>query len=99
MEKQSDSYEDRDNLEPTPKPESDDQRQAIFDAIFEELTNGFGEACEKHEIDTAIIIARHPEYGHPIVFARGHQYDVSALIAGVLRGLKTEIINQLRTDE
>jgi hypothetical protein len=98
MREQSDSCEDQ-NLEHTLPNLTDEQRQAIFDALFEELTNGFGEACEKHDINTAIIIARHPDYNHPIVFARGHQYDVSALVAGVLRGLKAEIANQLRTDE
>jgi len=76
----------------------EEQRQAIFDERFESLTNGFGKACEEHKVPVAIAIAIHPEESHPIVFARGHQYDVASLLASILRGLKQELMSGLNAE-
>ena len=77
------------------EPQSAEQKQRIFDERFDALTNGFGKACEEHNVPVAIAIAIHPKEDHPIVFARGHQYDVASLLASVLRGLKQELISGL----
>lgn len=77
---------------------TNEQKQAIFDERFNELTNGFGEACEKHGIKTAIAIAIHPQEEQPIVFVRGHHYDVGVVLAAILRNIKEELISGLDTD-
>lgn len=79
---------------------SDDQpskadKQRIFAERFEDITNGFGEACEKHAVPVAIAIAIHPEEDHPIVFVRGHQYDIATLLASILKGMRQELISGL----
>lgn len=77
------------------KEQHPDERQRIFDERFQALTNGFGEACEQQNITTAFAIAIHPEEEHPLIFARGHRYDVAALIAGFLRQLKAQLDEEL----
>ncbi len=80
------------------QPLSDEQKQRIFDERFQALTDGFGKACAEHNIPIAIAIAVHPGEKHPIVFVRGHQYDVAAVLANVLRRLKQELLEDLITD-
>lgn len=74
---------------------SSEENQAIFDQRFNDLTNDFGRACEKNGVETAIAIAIHPEEQHPIIFVRGHKYDIATLLATILRNLKSEIISEL----
>ena len=82
---------------------SDDQTSVInqedkhrmFAERFESLTNGFGEACEKHSVPIAIAIAIHPQEELPIIFIRGHQYDVASLLASVLRSMRRDLMSEL----
>lgn len=76
-----------------------DEKQRIFDERFEALMNGFGEACEKQGVPIAIAIAIHPQEEHPMVFLRGHQYDVATLLASVLRGLRQELMSGLNVEQ
>ena len=66
--------------------------------LFNTLTNGFGEACVANNVHTAIAIAVHPSQKQPIVFVRGHKYDIATLLAMILRSLKNEINEELNTD-
>lgn len=68
-----------------------DPRQAIFDARFATLTDGFGQACEREGVTTAVAIAVHPDEPHPIIFIRGHQYDAASLLARVMRAIRNEL--------
>ncbi len=74
---------------------SADPRQDIFDARFATLTDGFGKACEQEKVDTAICIAIHPDQDEPIIFIRGHEYDVAALLASVSRHLNRKLLGPL----
>jgi len=76
----------------------EDRRQDIFDEQFQALMNGFGEACEKQNIEVAIAIAKHPDREEPIVFFRGHLVDAAALAANVLRQIKQQLFDNLRTE-
>ncbi len=73
-------------------------RQDSFDARFERLTDGFGQACEQDGVETAIAIAIHPEEKRPIVFMRGHQYDVAVLLADILREFSRRLIGPLNAN-
>ncbi len=75
-----------------------DHRQDIFDARFALITDGFGKACEQEGIEIAIAIAIHPKEKHPIVFIRGHQYDVATLTASVLRQITKDLLAPLNPD-
>lgn len=75
-----------------------DNRQGIFDDVFQTLMNGFGQTCEEQGIETAIAIAKHPEKDEPIVFYRGHIIDAAALAAGVLRQIKKQVFDKLNTE-
>ena len=77
---------------------SENRRQDIFDAQFQTLMDGFGEACETHHVETAIAIAKHPEKDEPIVFFRGHLIDAATLAASVLRQIKRQLDEQLNTN-
>lgn len=69
-----------------------DPRLDSFDARFAALTDGFGEACEREGVTTAIAIAIHPEEKNPIIFIRGHQYDVSVVLTDVQRYLVRKLL-------
>lgn len=72
-----------------------DSRQTIFDARFANLTDGFGQACEQEGVQTAIAIAIHPGEKHPIVFLRGHEYDVTVLLSAIQRQLTRSLLAPL----
>lgn len=72
--------------------------QATFEETFHSLTDEFGEKCQKERIDLAIVIAIHPQHEQPIILLRGHQYDVTALLAAVLKRLKQELLEDLNID-
>lgn len=78
-------------------PDGSDNKshQTIFDALFAEVMNGFGASCEQQAIPTAIAIAVHPEHKQPLIFIRGHHYDVAVLLAQLLRDLKGGIRQEL----
>lgn len=72
-----------------------DPRQAIFDERFATLTDGFGQACEQNNVKLAIAIAMHPDETQPMVFIKGHQFDVAALMARILKILKEDLYSAL----
>lgn len=77
-----------------------DPRQGIFDDQLNELMNEFVRACEAKGIHLALVLAMPPTTmkQKPIVFMRGHFYDVAAIMAEVLREIKSEIYATLTTD-
>lgn len=77
---------------------SNEEIQATFEAKFHLLTDGFGQACENEGVELAIAIAIHPEHDQPIILLRGHQYDVTSLLATVLKKFKQDLLNELNTD-
>jgi len=79
--------------------EIEDNRQDIFAATFERLMNGFGEACEKEGVEVAVALVRHPSFKEPIVFYRApHVMDAAALMAEIMRQIKTQIFSDLDTE-
>lgn len=75
-------------------------RQEIFEQTFNDLMNGFGEQCEKYDIQCAIALAKHPDFEDPFVFYRAsHIVDAAALMAQVLRQIKSDISADLDTDK
>ena len=73
--------------------------QKIFEQTFSKLMDGFGEACEAEGVQVAVAIARHPEIEQPLVFYRApHIVDAGALMAAILREIKTDVIASLDTD-
>jgi len=78
---------------------SDEEEQGIFDERFNVLMNGFGKACEDNNVKVAIAIAIHPLEKEPMVFARGHDYDIAVLLSDLLRNLKHSLIARLDIDQ
>lgn len=74
---------------------SGEHRQAIFDERFGAVMDGFGKACEDIKIPLAIAIAVHPDEDIPLIFIRGHEFDVAALLAQVLRKMKGQFSDVL----
>ena len=75
-------------------------RQEIFEQTFNNLMNGFGEQCEKYDIPCAIALVKHPDFEDPMVFYRApHIVDAAALMAQVLRQIKSDISADLDTDK
>lgn len=77
--------------------EDENERQRIFEERYSNLTNEFAEACEREGVDIAVAIAAHPEEEFPIVFIRGHKYDVASIMAYVMRSIKSNINEELNT--
>jgi|SoiMethySBSTD1v2_1073268.scaffolds.fasta_scaffold5772900_1 hypothetical protein len=65
--------------------------QGMFAEHFNIVMDDFGKACEQNKIDTSIAIAIHPEHDHPMVFCKGHKYDVTVLLTKVLKQLRADI--------
>lgn len=79
--------------------DSEQDRQAIFDETFAKLMDKFGESCMAEGITTAIAIAKHPKFEEPMVFYVGqHIIDPAALMATVLRQIKTQVLADLNTE-
>lgn len=73
--------------------------QDIFEETFNDLMNEFGKACEKHGVETAIAIAKHPNFDDPMVFFRaGHIIDAASMMANILRQIKTQLYTDLDTE-
>lgn len=69
--------------------------QGIFDELFSAVMNSFGEACEQKGIGAAIAIAEHPETKKPLVFVRGHLFDVTALGIKVINQMRAQLLSEL----
>lgn len=87
------------NSEEIQQNEKTDPQQDIFDQIFSDEMNRFGKMCEDHRVPAAIVIAIHPEKQLPTIYYQGHEYDVAALLARVLRNMKQKFIHELQTDQ
>jgi hypothetical protein len=74
-----------------------DHRRDIFDERFSIVMDGFGQVCEQNHINTAIAIALHPDEELPLVFVRGHEYDIAVLLTRVLRKLKEKLGAELES--
>jgi len=75
-------------------------RQEIFEQIFNQLMNGFGEQCEKMQLQCAIAIAKHPDFDEPLVFYNApHIVEAASLMAQVLRQIKKDILSDLDIDK
>ncbi|MDB4489919.1 hypothetical protein N9045_00235 [bacterium] len=73
--------------------------QEIFEETFQSLMHPFGKACEEHGIQCAIAIATHPDHDEPFVFYRAsHIVEAATLMAGVLKGVKSQILEDLDTN-
>lgn len=72
-----------------------EEDQSIFELQFHALTDGFGEACEKHKVGLAFAIAMHPDQSNPIIFAKGHNYDIAVLLTKVLNSMKASLLSDL----
>ena len=80
------------------QPES--SRQEIFEQIFNQLMNGFGEQCEKMQLQCAIAIAKHPDFDEPLVFYNApHIVEAATLMAQVLRQIKKDVLSDLDIDK
>lgn len=73
----------------------DKNDQDIFDKRFNILTNEFGKACESEGVELAIAVAIHPEEDIPIIYAKGHPYDIAVLLSKVLSKLKSDLLKDL----
>jgi glutamine amidotransferase PdxT len=75
-------------------------RQEIFEQTWNELMNGFGEQCEKHNIDCSIAIAKSGEFDEPFIFYRAsHIIEAAYLMAKVLRQIKNDVYAELNTEK
>jgi len=76
-----------------------EHRQDTFDALFQQLADLFGEACEKNNINTAVFILEHPDTKQPpAVFIKGHMLEAAGITADFLRRAKTQIYKSLDTE-
>lgn len=66
--------------------------------LFSILTDDFGKVCVDQNVQTAIAIAVHPDHLSPIIFVRGHKYEIAKILARVLASLKHEIMSELNSD-
>ncbi len=91
--------ESQDDLENEIGDDPEEHRQKMFDATFSRLMDGFAEACEKEGVTTAVAIVQHPASTQPMVFYRAtHIVDAGALMAAVLREIKTDVSASLDTE-
>ena len=89
-----------DNNEQNNEISSEQDHQVIFEQTFNDLMNKFGEQCQQHNIECAIAIAQHPNYDEPMVFYRApHIFDAASLMAKILRQIKTELYDDLNTED
>jgi hypothetical protein len=72
-----------------------DQHIGIFDENPDSILDQFGINCERVGINTAIAICKDPDTGKPMVFIRGHLYDVGVLTTQVLSEIRKELVNNL----
>lgn len=72
-----------------------DDHKSIFDAQFAKTMDAFGEACKEQGVSTAVAIAIHPDHNMPMIFVKGHEYDIAVLLARVLRNMKGKMFSDL----
>ena len=74
---------------------SHESDQSIFESQFHALTDGFGKACDDHKVQLAFAVAIHPDNPTPIIFAKGHTYDVAVLVTKILNDIKSQMLQDL----
>lgn len=78
---------------------SEEHHQMMFDKTFSKLMDGFGKACEEEGVRIAVALVDHPKYDRPMVFYRApHIVDAAALMAAILREVKTDVFTSLDTE-
>lgn len=88
----------QDDTNPTQEQLSRVEAQRIFEERFNALMNGFGEACEKNNVELSIAIAVHPGEKEPLVFLRGDSYNGARVLAYVLKRMKADIMSDLNAE-
>jgi hypothetical protein len=76
---------------------AENDEQVIFEQRWNSLTNDFGKACDEHGVELAFAIAIHPREKMPIIFVKGHQYDVAVLISDILHNLKSDLFKRFQS--
>jgi hypothetical protein len=79
----------------SPTDSSVEQHTGIFDENNPDVLDEFGQLCEQVGINTAIAIIQDKDTGKPMVFVRGHLYDVGCLTSTVLQGIKADLMRGL----
>lgn len=67
----------------------------IFEAKFELYMDNFGKVCSANNIEIAFALVVDPSQTDPIVFTRGHIYDITKTLAQIVRYLKQQINEEL----
>jgi hypothetical protein len=78
---------------------TDKEEQGIFESRFNSLIDEFGQACEDHNVPFAFIALINPEIQSPVIFARGHAYDVAVMLHKILNKMKSELYHELEDFE
>lgn len=69
-----------------------------FDARFQPLMEAFSKHCDELQVPLAVAIILDPKIQEtPLVYLRGHEYDVATLMAEIMRSLKDKLYNRLVT--
>ena len=82
--------------DPSSDIDSSEQHTDIFAADHISALEVFGKACDDEGLNTAIAIVKDPTTGKPVIFARGHVYDLGVLLNRVTKSIITDLINDLR---
>lgn len=57
--------------------------------------DNFGKACDDNKACIAFAAVIDPNQTDPMVFIRGHTYDVAKLLAMILRSMKNDLLSEL----
>lgn len=79
----------------TSSGDQNEKDQSIFESQFHALTDGFGKACEENNVSLALAIAIHPDSNKPIIFAKGHNYDLAVILTNLLNRMKANLLRDL----
>ena len=74
----------------------DDQHTGIFAEDQINALDVFGKACEDEGLNTAIAIIEHPTTRQPVIFIRGHIYDIGVLTSRVANDIKNQLFKELQ---
>jgi len=80
------------------KTSGDEANQDNFEKTQHPILETFMEGCKEHELRIGICIIVDPKTNRPEVIVKGHSYDAAALLAGLLRDMKSELIANLETE-
>lgn len=83
-------------MDKTPESDQDASNMDIFEETHIKALDVFGQACQDEGLNTAIAIVEHPQTGRPVIFVRGHIYDVTVQTVAVANDLKQEILRKIK---